>query len=373
MEVESPPGFGLYSDEEADSEKRSIPELISDLRTAFRMVDFDRVEEILVTREEKLKRKITKMEASLNFEQCEKLQAELELEKLKAESAQKRILRENFEAMQERVRMAEERERLVDERAKEADQRAKSAQERLERLLREVKKEEGDKVNEIVEIREKNRELESAKMRAEGDIEVWKRKFEEMEIRVLRLEAETVEILKMETLVSGEMAMDSSGSNKANEEKGACESGGFAVDLGSPSKGNCKSASEQAIVIIDSDDDSAPGSTIHGKEISRKLSNNKPIDLTGLEIRPRVLKRKRALFPNENENESKSNGSPVTTNDAEKQNVVLVQCEEKTAEERSSPSFIKKLTGCVIDDPDLEVSSCSSDSDSDINIDEIIL
>ena len=55
-----------------------------------------------------------------------------------------------------------------------------------------------------------------------------------MEERVSRLEDETEEILKVESLLSKEVAIDCPGCNRANGEKGNGENGGFDVGLRSP-------------------------------------------------------------------------------------------------------------------------------------------
>ncbi|XP_062074513.1 uncharacterized protein LOC133778562 [Humulus lupulus] len=454
MEAGSPPGCSLdRSDEVGDY--MSISELISDLRTAFRSSDFDRVEEILVIKENKLKKKIKEMES-------ENVQLDLELKRLREDSSEKRILRQNYEIMQERVKVAEERAREAEERGKEADERARVVEERvrgaderirvaeeraievderarvveekareaderarvaekrvmkvdegkklaeensrkfeemLERLLKDAKKSEREKVDEIAQIMEKNKVLESAKIRAEEDAEVWKKFFEGLEKRVSLLEAETEIYLKMDSLVPRVTATCSSESNKANGEKGAGKNDGFAVVSGSahlPSSSTVsrnqdlssdkKSAFEQqAIVIIDSDDENAPpGSSLHDKEFSRKLPDKDPIDLMDWDIKPIPLcKRKRPWSPNVSESKMKLDGSTInnmsatSTNDAENLKTPSkhdqVKCEEKTVGEISSPTILNKLM--VDDEADafkFEVST-SSDSDGSIDLDEIIL
>ncbi|KAF5478128.1 hypothetical protein F2P56_004713 [Juglans regia] len=57
----------LDSDNEGSASDRNISELISRLRTAYRTKDFDRVEEILVSREVKLKRELNKQKCEVEL------------------------------------------------------------------------------------------------------------------------------------------------------------------------------------------------------------------------------------------------------------------------------------------------------------------
>ena len=68
----------------------SIPELISELRDSFLSRDFDRVEEVLVARDARLtkeleekKREIGSLRERIDFERLEKINAELELKRLR--------------------------------------------------------------------------------------------------------------------------------------------------------------------------------------------------------------------------------------------------------------------------------------------------
>ncbi|KAI9071366.1 hypothetical protein K1719_046666 [Acacia pycnantha] len=82
MEPESaiPPALDDNGDKEL-SMKLSISELISNLRTAFRKADYDHVEEVLVSKETKLKNKIKILTDKLELERMEKMSVQDELRK----------------------------------------------------------------------------------------------------------------------------------------------------------------------------------------------------------------------------------------------------------------------------------------------------
>uniref|UniRef100_A0A803R6D6 Uncharacterized protein n=1 Tax=Cannabis sativa TaxID=3483 RepID=A0A803R6D6_CANSA len=94
MEVESPPGFSMDQSDDERAEL-SISELICNLRSAFRISDFDRVEEILINKENKMKKQITELESEI-------IQFDLEVKRLRIVSSENRISRENDEIMEER-------------------------------------------------------------------------------------------------------------------------------------------------------------------------------------------------------------------------------------------------------------------------------
>ncbi|KAI9102280.1 hypothetical protein K1719_023482 [Acacia pycnantha] len=124
----------------------SIPELISNLRTAFHPVHFDRVVEVLAENETKLK---YEMKA---------LTEKLELETL--------------------VRMSAEEEC-----------KGRKNAERYVILLESVKKNnEVDHENTLSELRIKNAKLEEERRLAESEAEFWKNKFEELSERLLLVE-----------------------------------------------------------------------------------------------------------------------------------------------------------------------------------------
>ncbi|KAF4354774.1 hypothetical protein F8388_017978, partial [Cannabis sativa] len=374
MEVESPLSYGMdpSDDERADL---SISELIGDLRTAFRPSDFDRVEEIFVIKENKMMEQIRDLES-------DKIRLEIEVKKLKTENSESRVLRENYEIMRERVKMAEEK--------------AEKTEGMLERLLKDVKKNEREKLDEIDQLKEKIKVLESEKTRAEEDVQVWKKSFVELEKRVTLLEAELQNAVKIESLVPNVKAIDSTESNKANGEKGTSENdhhlpspptSPMNQDFPSDTKSDFE---QQTIVIIDSDDENAPPRTnLHDKgpiDLTDKgsidLTYKDPIDLTDWDIKPILSKRKRSSSPNASGSKRKLDGA-APTNDAKNRKSpskhVQVEYEEKTREDKSSPTTFNKLTvGDETGAFNFEVSSSSDKqtsssyhSDASVDLDEI--
>ncbi|KAG6688401.1 hypothetical protein I3842_11G123100 [Carya illinoinensis] len=215
------------SDDGDGAKNRNISELISTLRTAYRTKDFDRVEEILVSREAKLKREMQDMKKENGFlyEQGEELKRLVVLEKAAQDAAQ------------------------VGER---------KAVERYEKLLEEVKRGGGrdDDKRVILELKKKCCVLECAKMKAESEVELWKRRFKELGIRVSKLEEDTAMLMDLQSA--------------------ACPT----------------SASGAIVDIIDSDDDHAPGGILcreGNKDLIDKVSSG-------------MLKRKQTTSINVSEN-----------------------------------------------------------------------
>ncbi|KAK9274809.1 hypothetical protein L1049_022061 [Liquidambar formosana] len=73
MGLNTQPAFDVHTD---DAKNGSIPDLISYLKSAFRLPDFEEVKRILVCREEKMKEE---------YEILEKKNGDLAMEKLEAE------------------------------------------------------------------------------------------------------------------------------------------------------------------------------------------------------------------------------------------------------------------------------------------------
>ncbi|XP_028752951.1 uncharacterized protein LOC114712585 [Neltuma alba] len=132
----------------------SVTELISILRTAYGTVDYDRVEEVLIDNETKLKAEIGVLREKLEMERLQRMDVEEQLKKYK----------EQFE-------------------------KGKKAEETYEKLLQAVKKKNAlVDGNAITELGNKNRKLEDEKGKAESKMESWKRKCEELNERLLMLE-----------------------------------------------------------------------------------------------------------------------------------------------------------------------------------------
>ncbi|KAL6979504.1 hypothetical protein U1Q18_021165 [Sarracenia purpurea var. burkii] len=180
-----------YSGDE-NAENGTVPHLISQLKSAFQSIDFDKVEQILTIREEDMKREIAHWKKE--YELMEKNHQKMELTKLEVEdelNKHKReccTLREQVTRLEEdhRVQIArlEEDHRVEIARFKE-DQRVhcdrkKASEERYAKLL-------NDYANAQTENKKLNvriSALDFAKNKAE-------KRFEELDLRVLRLEDET--------------------------------------------------------------------------------------------------------------------------------------------------------------------------------------
>jgi chromosome segregation ATPase len=151
----STPVYALDSDDDDASTNRSISELISTLRIAYRSKDFDRVEAKLVARETRLKR---------------------EIEDAKKENA---LLKDALDVAREKERRAEER---------------------YEKLLEEVKKGQQEEKSVLFELKRKNCELECALAKAESNAEFWKSGFGEFGTRISKLEEDYVMLVNDENV-----------------------------------------------------------------------------------------------------------------------------------------------------------------------------
>ncbi|XP_020539726.1 uncharacterized protein LOC105645704 isoform X3 [Jatropha curcas] len=186
--------FGDVSNENMNS--LSVPELIASLKSAFQSKYFSEVEATLVSREEKLKREIEAkvQEIDLLKKKNELLEEKCAIEtfaKLKAEKELEECRRDCFKLKELNSRMTEEQNEFND-------------------ILNGIVE---DK-NIIIELKRKNCELECAKLRAETEIEVYKKKFEELETHVFRLEKSWMPLNGVEPLgstsdrVSGDILRD---------------------------------------------------------------------------------------------------------------------------------------------------------------------
>ncbi|XP_010261492.1 PREDICTED: uncharacterized protein LOC104600314 isoform X2 [Nelumbo nucifera] len=106
--------------------------------------------------------------------------SELELRKLDVEDRLREHMR-SYDDIKERLTRLEEDYKVSCEREK-------SARERNINLSEELKKMEQDTKEKHLQLKMENMALESAKRRAENEIEIWKKNFREVELRVSRLE-----------------------------------------------------------------------------------------------------------------------------------------------------------------------------------------
>ncbi|KAM6543927.1 hypothetical protein CsatB_008374 [Cannabis sativa] len=295
MKVEFTPDCSL-NDSDDEGAELSISMLISGLRSAFMTTDFDWVEETLIYREAKLKNRIEELES-------ENIQLYHEVKRLRIYNSETRVVKENYDTMRNRLKVAEEkildcnlRAKAAEEKVLDCNLRAKAAEEKiLDANLRtkaaELKvvdaelrvKEADEKVRDSTErtrvaedrakkldegaeaktpkverleqllddVKKTERKIieEIVHMKQNGD---WS-KFDELEKKVSVLEAEKEIVFKLESLVPMLTTTGSSESHKANEEKGTDTNDGFAVVSGSahlPSPPICSTNQDSAKPLI---------------------------------------------------------------------------------------------------------------------------
>lgn len=178
MENGSPPQCG-------DDRKKSIPDLILILRSAYRAAEFDRIQGILVDREAELKHEVNKKKEEIKKERDYRM-----LQEVKYECELKDI-----------------------------KEKATKAEETYETLLKKVKKEGRDETV-IVELRRKNSELESAKKRVEEELRQTEEKFQGLKTRLLRLEARFEEEINWRRSDSSNIAVENGRSDKDRNGSG---------------------------------------------------------------------------------------------------------------------------------------------------------
>ncbi|OVA06393.1 hypothetical protein BVC80_8981g31 [Macleaya cordata] len=226
-----------------DGKNYSVSELISFLKSSFQTTDFEKVEQILRLREEKMKLDKEGLEdeikrrysEGLKWKETVKREVGLEEEldvcvtkyhELFAELENKKM---EFVAVEDKFRDLEFRKISVDDELKEYKrtcnrlqeqimrleedkkvicEREKRAEERSSCLEEEIKKIESDKREKYVQFKTEIRDSECGKRRAEDEIEVWKKRFRELETRVLRMEGENSTLRCIESHVSGKRELE---------------------------------------------------------------------------------------------------------------------------------------------------------------------
>lgn len=197
--MEFDPRVVVIDDTEDDLNPCGVHEFISSLRSSFRLPDFDRIEEYLMLREKSVKREKEELEAKTK-KTLESLSAELEKKRVENEL----LVQKHDEEVSERVvlqgelneckreceRLKENVTRLGEDQRVMCD-REKRGEERYSRLLEELKKNEEC----IAQLNCRNRDLESEKRLGEAENEMTKKRFGELESRILALE-EDAEMLK---------------------------------------------------------------------------------------------------------------------------------------------------------------------------------
>ncbi|XP_022738748.1 uncharacterized protein LOC111291337 [Durio zibethinus] len=284
----------LVENEDGNIRNWSISRLISFLKSTFRPKDFAKVEAVLVARQDKSKQEIEtlKQEKDLFFEKfeeerLEKMSLQDELRKCKKECEE---MRSTMSKLREENMVLREREKLAEERCKN--------------LLEEVKRI-GEKDKVMIDLRSRNCELECARAKAEGEMEILRKRFEELDKRVLNLETDLPLLRDQEDSKS-----NGSGGPNGNLENGSVKfdetvkveevSVGPSSDSPVRANGHSRNAGNGRppsqniveIVDIDSDDDSAPVEILSEKRMTHPAENSHLVQICVQNETP-TLKRKR--------------------------------------------------------------------------------
>ncbi|KAJ1410782.1 DNA ligase 1-like [Sesbania bispinosa] len=200
----------------------SIPELVSVLRAALRMDDYDRVEKVLMSREGRLKTEIRSLREKFEMEKLMKVHVEEELKKRDEQCERGNRALESYEALLKQVKesdlfgkntigelrkknselesenceLKELKRKWVEDSNAAAELRIRVRDLENEKLDVKMKKselEEAVKKNlaTIEELRTENHKLAGEKHRVEALVESMERKFGELNERVVRLEDDT--------------------------------------------------------------------------------------------------------------------------------------------------------------------------------------
>ncbi|XP_059644049.1 uncharacterized protein LOC132285839 [Cornus florida] len=238
----------------------SAQNLISMLRSAFQPSDFDKVQQILVAREESLKRNINDMSKEIEiwkkqFELMEKKKDELESAKLETEDELKKYKRECDDLREQVIRSKEDQKVQSD--------RARRAEDKNANLLKDSKKAEADKRMLVFQLNVKSTDLEcsnATKRRAEGEMEAWKKKFGQLERRLLQLEEDIATLmsgvpLSLQTQINEALESQQPVSDEIIVEKETCDVGKPQNQTGAGNSGpkqsvsNCHEEVQQEDII----------------------------------------------------------------------------------------------------------------------------
>ncbi|KAF2313426.1 hypothetical protein GH714_010935 [Hevea brasiliensis] len=310
-------------------ETSTVSNLISSLKSAFQSSYFSEVESVLVTREQKLKHEIeVKAKENEQLKKKNELFQLERLEKLRVENELKRCVRECLKLRELNSRLTEELNELNDRLQGAAlDKQA------------------------IIELKRKNCELECSRLKAETESDVYKRKFEELELRVSSLEKDTVLLMSLDLSPStiARVSREFLGEKAVGENEKSCdkldnvqiqvgvienvpwkadgnpsclvpEDGGGNLkitgatcislenmDAGTDAAGSGKPNKAEIVQIIDSDDDSCPCEILGTEEMATTKHSGQAVAENGTGTG--VLKRKWASSVNKGEsgNEEKDN------------------------------------------------------------------
>ena len=211
----------------------TVPKLISLLKSAFQPVDFDHVQKILTAREEDMQREIAhwknqfeSMEKKNSEKALAKLEVENELNKYKRECG---VLREQVTRLEQDLRVqiarSEEDQRVQITRSREDLRvhcdREKTREQTYAKLLEDYTEMETE--NKKLNIRVSD--LDIGRNKAEHELQMYKKRFEELNLRVSRMEGDTAMLMsrgqkRKEDSVGDEMVVE----NKTSESgKSQCE------------------------------------------------------------------------------------------------------------------------------------------------------
>ncbi|GAV63546.1 hypothetical protein CFOL_v3_07064 [Cephalotus follicularis] len=270
MSTESQVVIGIDIDQEDDNNKNNknannhrITELITKLMSAFQPRVFTEVATELISREEDANREMERLRRE-NKEIKEKHDME-RLMKTKLESELQSCKDENWELTQSNSSLSENL-KLIIEREKNTEERNRALVEDVKRMGQEDKE-----VN--LELRRKLFEAENSKRRVDSDLEISRRRYGELDARVLRV-WEELELLKAgppQRGLGGDLGVNSGGlGEKVFEVKTEVVDGtdDFPDTGATPSLQN-------VIEIIDSDDETVPRSMLNVKDtISQKQAGS---------------------------------------------------------------------------------------------------
>ncbi|XVF13015.1 hypothetical protein REPUB_Repub08aG0170800 [Reevesia pubescens] len=394
----------LGENEDGNISSWSVSRLISLLNSTFRSKDFAKVEAVLVAREEKTKLEIEKLNLDKNEERLDKMSLQTELRKYKKECEE---MRNAMSKLREENMVLQEREKLAEERCNNLWEKVKIM---------------GEKEHEMIDLRSTNCELEYAKAKAEGEMEILRKRFEELDKRVFNLEGDLPFLRAQADLKSNDIGADKGNSENGRvkvdetvkvEEVSICPSSDSPVEanghLRNAGSGRPPSQNIVEIVDIDSDDDSAPVEIMSEKRMAHPAENSLS-DQICVENGAQTLKRKRtsSIDVGESENDDNTlNGKlkmkklqePVCSPDdcplnhcstktissdnnevnrglATPREVFMVskQCEQRTGSELKSQNLMNgfPLDGLGFSE-EFQESSCSSESDSDDDNDGVCI
>ncbi|XWS61661.1 hypothetical protein CRYUN_Cryun07bG0145300 [Craigia yunnanensis] len=393
----------LGENEDGNISNRSVSRLISSLKSTFRPKDFAKVEAVLAAREDKSKLEIeTLKQLKDSFfykseeERLDKMSLEDELRKCKKEC----------EEMRNTVSKLREENMILREREKQAEGRCKNLLEEVKRI--------GEKEKIMIDLRSRNYELECARAKAEGELEILKQRFEELDKRVLNLEGDLPLLRDQEDLKSNEIGGENGNSENVRakpDETLKVEEVSVGRSCDSPVKANGHSRNAGSgrppsqniveIVDIDSDDDCSPVEILSEKRMTHPAEKSNS-DQICVENGTTTLKRKRTSSIDVDESENGDNydntlngklrmkklqepdcrpdDCPVNhfsttafSSDSNEFNrgfatpredfMVSRQCEQQKESEQNSQNLMNGFPLDGLGFP--EESSCSSDSDSD--------